>query len=713
MSQRTILPTGFRKQSSFEISRTSFNNENNSTIINISNNRPTLNSNRTRTPYHEESKYDFIKKESSPLEQIRHDRFHKYTSYTHNPFAIINNNRRNNEENSKNDNISNIYLHGMKTNTKERYNISDDNILKINNMEKHHQYISQNNQRSSRRSNQLSLDFNSKNNNNNNNKFLINEEFNNKTANNLQTKTTRVLRIKNVENTNKRLEETNKRLKSVEPQTRNKNTIFYSSHITHKNETKKDLRQNSYNNHKIYNSNYTRRNKKELDTTTINTQRTNNISTINTNNVPNTQKRYHTITVIKDYKEKDKEKEKPKETNNIKDYHIKRPSEQIKTTYNNNNNNINNNNNNNSITLNDYKKEKNEEVKNDVPQKRVPTLMFDIDNDFGTKKPPIKLSPEIFYLHHPKIRNSIYSSENEFKNSEELIKAYAYNTSDGNIREYNEDTITATKINYNLKEKNDYCYFFAVYDGHGGKGCSNYLKNYLHKNISEFSINGLKTAIEITENNFLEKAINNYNNKVDSSGSCGVILLIKKNKCIIANIGDSRLLIFKNKRLFFSTKDHKPNSYLEKKRIESAGGFVHKTVAAVEIYQNGKLIETPWRVYPGGLSVSRTFGDIESKDELFGGKKGVVVSLPDINEFDLNEDYNFIVIGCDGIFDVLSNYEIIDCIKMVLEINKGKNKKINELCGDFASMIIKSALIKESFDNVSCIVIVFNINDFI
>ena len=32
-------------------------------------------------------------------------------------------------------------------------------------------------------------------------------------------------------------------------------------------------------------------------------------------------------------------------------------------------------------------------------------------------------------------------------------------------------------------------------------------------------------------------------------------------------------------------------------------------------------------------------------------------------------------------------------------------KKINELCGDFASMIIKSALAKESFDNVSFIVI--------
>ena len=83
--------------------------------------------------------------------------------------------------------------------------------------------------------------------------------------------------------------------------------------------------------------------------------------------------------------------------------------------------------------------------------------MFDDDNEFGIKKPPIKLSSDIFWLQHPKFRNSIYSSDNEFKNSGELIKAYAYNTSDGNIRDYNEDTITATKINYNPKDKNDYC----------------------------------------------------------------------------------------------------------------------------------------------------------------------------------------------------------------------------------------------------------------
>ena len=59
----------------------------------------------------------------------------------------------------------------------------------------------------------------------------------------------------------------------------------------------------------------------------------------------------------------------------------------------------------------------------------------------------------------------------------------------------------------------------------------------------------------------------------------------------------------------------------------------------------------------------------------------------------------------------LSNIEILECIKIVIKINKNKNKKMNELCGDFAAMIIKSALEKESFDNLSCIVIVFNINE--
>ena len=72
------------------------------------------------------------------------------------------------------------------------------------------------------------------------------------------------------------------------------------------------------------------------------------------------------------------------------------------------------------------------------------------------------------------------------------------------------------------------------------------------------------------------------------------------------------------------------------------------------------------------------------------------------------------VIGCDGIFDVLSNEELLECLKIVLQdkhINYKKNIDKEEICGKFAEMIIKSSMAKDSFDNISCIVIIFNLNE--
>ena len=200
------------------------------------------------------------------------------------------------------------------------------------------------------------------------------------------------------------------------------------------------------------------------------------------------------------------------------------------------------------------------------------------------------------------------------------------------------------------------------------------------------------------------------------SGSCGIMLMIKGKKCIIANIGDSRLVIFRNKKISFTTIDHKPDSIIEKARIELSGGKLYKAQSLLPIYQNGTRVEAPWRIMPGRLSVSRTFGDIMAKDERFGGNKTTIIALPDITEIDLDEQYNFIIIGCDGIFDVLKNEELLECIEIVLKeknITNLKDINIHELCGDFAAMIIKSALAKDSFDNVSCIVIVINLEPFL
>ena len=309
----------------------------------------------------------------------------------------------------------------------------------------------------------------------------------------------------------------------------------------------------------------------------------------------------------------------------------------------------------------------------------------------------------------------ITSSPDEFS-KDDIIKGYAFNSSMGNIRDYNEDTITATKII--LEGQNDKnTFFFAVYDGHGGNGCSLYLKENLHHYIKNFSKDSINEAINLVEENFIKnEALNEKGEIKDPSGSCGIIALIQQNKLIIANVGDSRLVLFKKSSLFFSTEDHKPGSPSEKSRIEKAGGTIYQTPSLFPLHQNGKEIETPWRVLPGRLSVSRTFGDVEAKNENLGGMKNVVVALPDITEIELNDDFNFLVLGCDGIFDVLSNEEILECVKIAIkekDIKDLTNVNLSELCGYIADMIIKSSLAKDSYDNVSCIVIAINMKDLI
>ena len=325
----------------------------------------------------------------------------------------------------------------------------------------------------------------------------------------------------------------------------------------------------------------------------------------------------------------------------------------------------------------------------------------------------INLSSEIFKNKYKNFEESIISKKEEI-DEKEYIKGYGYNSSKGNIRDYNEDALTVTKIYFN-DDKTDYCYYFGIYDGHGGNGCSNYLKDNLHMNIKEFSKIGIKIGIDIIEERFKTKEALDENGEIkDSSGSCGIILLIKKKRCIIANIGDSRLVIFKNRKITFSTIDHKPNYIIEKARIEMAGGKIYQTPSIFPLYQNGKKVDIPYRVLPGRLSVSRTFGDIQAKDEKFGGNKTVIIALPDITEIELNDEYNLIIMGSDGIFDVLSNEELLECIDIVLKEKKImgniKNEDIHQLCGDFTNMIIKSALAKESLDNITCIVIALNLN---
>ena len=321
------------------------------------------------------------------------------------------------------------------------------------------------------------------------------------------------------------------------------------------------------------------------------------------------------------------------------------------------------------------------------------------------KPKTVNVTPEILTQNFPNFEESKYSQLSEFENSK-YTKGYSYCTNQGNVRDYNEDTITVIKLNRN--NNLDSFYFFAVYDGHGGNGCSIFLRDNLHNFILDFSKESLIKAIEESENIFCKKyAIDDKGELKDPSGSCGIITMIKDNKLIIANVGDSRLVIFKKSKCDFFTIDHKPGSESEKNRITNAGGRIYQTPSFIPLFQNGQEIEIPWRVLPGRLSVSRTFGDIEAKDEKFGGMKNVVCALPDVTEIEIDGNFSFCVIGCDGIFDVLSHEDLVECVKIVLKEKKGLD--VNLICKECSDMIIKSALAKDSFDNVSVVFIAFNL----
>lgn len=68
-------------------------------------------------------------------------------------------------------------------------------------------------------------------------------------------------------------------------------------------------------------------------------------------------------------------------------------------------------------------------------------------------------------------------------------------------------------------------------------------------------------------------------------------------------------------------------------------------------------------MFPGRLSVCRTFGDVEAKAAHLLGNAKVVIADPDISFFKIDPSkHDFVMLGCDGIFDKLDDK---DCVHTV------------------------------------------------
>lgn len=216
------------------------------------------------------------------------------------------------------------------------------------------------------------------------------------------------------------------------------------------------------------------------------------------------------------------------------------------------------------------------------------------------------------------ILNEPFNFYHPAKHSEigfDIISGYGVNTYKGITRNYNEDRVSIiVNVKNNKKNKVDWpkISYFAIYDGHAGNHCSEFLKNNLHHfifNTEEFPdepIKAINKGFKECEENFIRNA-QNKSAIIDYSGSCALIILIINNKCYCINLGDSRALYSEKNGFILRqiSRDQKPNDPKEKKRIYKAGGSVFKTSLLGYGFSTWiKESDLPYRINPGKLSVN-------------------------------------------------------------------------------------------------------------
>jgi len=102
--------------------------------------------------------------------------------------------------------------------------------------------------------------------------------------------------------------------------------------------------------------------------------------------------------------------------------------------------------------------------------------------------------------------------------------------------------------------------------------------------------------------------------------------------------------------------------------------------------------------------VCRTFGDAEAKLGT-NGNSNVVIAVPEIRSFKIENNHDFIIMGSDGIFDKLSNKEVVQCAWN--SVRQEKMEKVHQQCGVAVDTVIKNALFRKSLDNVTAVIVAF------
>ncbi|KAL4379785.1 hypothetical protein GQ457_02G013050 [Hibiscus cannabinus] len=225
--------------------------------------------------------------------------------------------------------------------------------------------------------------------------------------------------------------------------------------------------------------------------------------------------------------------------------------------------------------------------------------------------------------------------------------------------------------------------FYGVFDGHGGLDAASFTR----KNILNFIVEDKNFATST------KKAVKSAYVKADhaladaktldkSSGTTALTALILDRTMIIANAGDSRAVLGKRGRAIELSKDHKPNCTSERLRIEKLGGVIY------DGYLNGQL------------SVARALGDWHIKGAK--GSKSPLSCEPELEEILLTEEDEFLIMGCDGLWDVMSSQCAVTMVRKELMQHNDP-----ERC---SRALVKEALQRNTCDNLTVVVVCFSSN---
>jgi serine/threonine protein phosphatase PrpC len=204
-------------------------------------------------------------------------------------------------------------------------------------------------------------------------------------------------------------------------------------------------------------------------------------------------------------------------------------------------------------------------------------------------------------------------------------------------------------------------------------------------------------------NNYITTVYNCLQDKISqlnlASRTCGttalVVLQYEKanifNQLKVINLGDCRAVLCKCNNLAMPlTKDHKPMAPDEHKRLLAMQGII------THDYDDDPRIN--------GLSVSKAFGDVEAKPH--------ISHIPEIFDYELSVksghiDDKFLILGCDGVWDVLSCQDAVDYV--LFKMRELTNLQICDGTGrnNIAHLLGKWAIEKGSTDNISVAIIFF------